>query len=135
MRRSNGRHFAVAGTLMLAALSGPVAAEARKAPVLDLSVATVVATPTAVTVGESFSVSFAVRNSGSKALPKSRTRLYLSRDGKADAKDLALKTIATPAIKRGRTHRATSRVSTPASFATGEYRLIACADSSRRVRE
>jgi hypothetical protein len=56
MRRSNGRRFAVAGTLVAAALSGPVAAEARKAPVLDLSVATLAATPTAVSAGQPFSV-------------------------------------------------------------------------------
>ncbi|HWK25033.1 MAG TPA: S8 family serine peptidase [Solirubrobacter sp.] len=119
--------------MALLGLCAPGAAQA--APRGDLTVGAVAPRVTTIGAGQPFTVTVTVRNRGAGAVARTRTRLYLSRDAKLDARDVTLHTLATPALRRGRSSRRTVRVRTAASVAAGQYRLIACADQARRVRE
>jgi hypothetical protein len=80
------------------------------------------------------SVSAMVKNKGNRKAGRSRTTFLLSRDTRVSRDDLVLGTTKTVRIRPKRSKTASGTFAAP-SAASGSYRVIACADSTRRVKE
>jgi hypothetical protein len=87
-----------------------------------------------VQAGGRLPVRVAIHNAKGAAARPSKTAVLLSRDARATLNDMRLGTLAAPALKGGKslTLRGTLRVP---SSAAGQWTVIACADSEKRVRE
>jgi hypothetical protein len=75
-----------------------------------------------------------VANSGSRRASKTRVGFFLSRDASRDAGDIAVGRLRVKAIAGGRRSVAVETFSL-GGIAPAEYRVIACADITRRIRE
>ena len=122
-----GRVRRVAIGLLFAVL-GLVSADvasAAKAPALKVSKPA--GAPASVAAGGAFTVSVTVKNTGKRKAKAQTVALVLSKDGRADAKDIklagALKLKALAARKSG---AAKGKLTVPKSAAAGSYKLIAC---------
>jgi hypothetical protein len=115
----------------VAVAAGSATAQARPLP--DLTPRSVTA-PAAVTVGTRFVAREVLMNSGGRAARRSTMGYYLSRDRRRDAGDLRLGRAAVRPIRPRRRSTGRKLLTLPAD-ANGRYRLIACADVLRRVRE
>ena len=117
---------------MLAALA--VVAALSGSP--DLVVARVEAkVPAPVQPGGKFSIPAAVRNKGARRARTSNARFYLSED-RLRGDDIALvSAVQIHPLRAGDREAFTASVRVPASTKNGEYYVLACADSSRRVAE
>lgn len=122
---------AAAGALSAAAAFAAGPAEARPLP--DLHPRAVTA-PAVVPVGSRFTARVVIANRGRRGAGRSTVGLFLSRDRRRGAGDLRLGRHAVRPIGRGRRVTVRKRLTLPAD-ASGSYRLIACADLLRRVRE
>ena len=118
--------FAVSVGLLLHA-AAPAPAAKRRA---DLSI-----TRAAAVAGERIALSAVTANRGRARAKASRTRFLLSRDAKAGAGDVTLATAKVRALRPRGTRRSSRRVVLPAVLAPGAYRVLACADATRAVRE
>ncbi|MBJ7330843.1 MAG: hypothetical protein JHC95_13160 [Solirubrobacteraceae bacterium] len=118
---------------VLAAVLGWIAVAVAAAPAPDLRVSTLSPSPARVAPGGAFTVRFAVKNSGRAGARASSLAFTLSKDRKADRKDLKLGTGKATRLARGKTAKGTLKAKAPR--ATGTWFLIACADSGRKVRE
>ena len=112
-------------------LAGPAAA-AKKAPDLTVSAIKATGSPAA---GQALSVQVKVKNSGRKKAKGSQTSFVLSRDAKAGKGDRKLKTRKVKAIAVKKTAKATLKLTVPAGTNPGAYRVIACADAKKKVKE
>jgi hypothetical protein len=112
----------------------PVAAVAAGVPRPDLVVSAMSLRTTSVTEGGRVSVLETTRNRGAALAGVSTTRLYLSRDGVFGSGD---RVIGARAVSRLRAGMSSTKTSTPSlgSALPGLYRVIACADATRVVRE
>ena len=92
--------------------------------------------PATVDPGTHLKVKDVVRNKGRRKARRSVTRYYLSLDRTRDKGDqrLAGKRVVKR-LKPRRLSRGRARVRIPAGLALGQYRLLACADDRRKVRE
>jgi RHS repeat-associated protein len=130
-----GRVHRGAGLLLALALALALAAPAsaaRKAP--DL-VVTAVKAPATLTPGGIAPVSVKVRNAGTRPAGKSAVRFLLSRDARAGKGDVAVaRTVRVKALKPRKTASAKVKLTLPV-LAAGTWRLLACADGARKVRE
>jgi hypothetical protein len=124
---------ALLGVAILVALGGPASARAPRA---DLVVRSLALERAEVTAGGALAVRYAVANAGSRAVRRSSTGFYLSRDARRDSTDARL-TPRRPLrrLRARRVKRATATVRVPAGVAAGAYRVIVCADDLRRARE
>lgn len=88
-----------------------------------------------VVAGSPLSVSVKVRNGGSRKASATRTAFYLSRDAKLDRRDVLLGKKKTGSLRPNQTRvvRLSQRV--PAGTTPASYRVLACADVGRAVRE
>lgn len=91
--------------------------------------------PAEAVAGGTVRVQVTVRNKGKRAVKPTRTRFYVSRDARWQKKDPAVATIRTMRLKAGKSAKATRTLRLPENLAPGTYRIIACADVTRRVRE
>lgn len=133
--------------------TGPAALPLLTAAVLVLATAVLVATPAeaakrrpdlvvqalgnppaTVETGDTFAVTSRVRNAGTARARRSTTSYLLSRDDKAGG-DTTVGTQPLPALGPRRSATRTTRLTVPERTAPGTYRLLACADSRRAVRE
>jgi hypothetical protein len=75
-----------------------------------------------------------VANTGSRRAGRTRVGFFLSSDARRDAADRAVGRLRVKPIARGR-RRVAVKTFTLGGIAPGTYRVIACADVTRRVRE
>jgi hypothetical protein len=119
---------------VLAWAAAPAGASSRSAA--DLLVAKVSEPPAALVGGEAFSVSVSVRNAGRRAAGRSSVGFFLTpgrRRGRGEVRLAGRRAIGR--LKQGRRGAGRARVRVPRSVRAGRYRLVACADVLRRVRE
>lgn len=119
------RSLALVPLLAVALLPAAADAAARKA---DLAVSS-------ASLSSNQQITVKVRNAGPGVAKPSRLQLWLSRDKRRHAADVA---VASARVKRLRARRAvtaTARVATPPAVAAGSYVVIACADGAGKVRE
>jgi hypothetical protein len=114
---------------MLAALLATV----LLAPAPDLKVDAVSAPNRAASPGM-LRAPTSVANDGGRRSARSHTRYWLSRDAER-GQDIRLRYIRVPRIAAGATWSTKAELHVPAFTKTGDYHVIACADSGRDVSE
>ncbi|MBJ7330377.1 MAG: hypothetical protein JHC95_10795 [Solirubrobacteraceae bacterium] len=121
---------ALAPVVLLCSLV-PATAHAAAKPDLRASRAT---PPSTLAPGDAFSQKATVRATGAKAKATSAA-FYLSADAKLDKRDLALGSAKVKALKAGKKVKVTAQLKVPATTKPGSYRLLACADGTKKVKE
>lgn len=109
-------------------------AAAPRAPRPDLRMVSVAQPPASTHPGASFIVRDAVGNDGSRTAAASRVRYYL----RSIASRTSVRLDGSRRVGRlapGRRSRGQRRVGIPVAAPVGTYRLVACADDTRRVPE
>ena len=132
--RTKGICTFVVLSVLLAIVPGMSAAGAvAKA---DLVVTKVALTQAEAAAGELLRVSVTTRNAGRRGAPGSRTGLFLSEDKVFSKSDTPLVVkVSAPRLGAGESARSVVQATVPAGAAVGTYRLLACADSAKAVRE
>ena len=125
----------VAAAIAAATLQAAPAAAARPGP--DLVVKAVSAPASGLSAGQSgVKATVTVRNAGNRRARGTALALHLSRDAKLGGGDLRLSgRRAVKAIRPGRSLKLVARFAVPGSAAPGAWRLLACADGARKLRE
>ncbi len=119
--------------LIAAGLAWPAAATASARP--DLTVKSLGGIPASIAAGRSFSVTDVTANVGTARASASKTSYLLSRDASAGSGDIGLGARDVSGLAAGASSRGSRSVTVPAATKIGSYRLIACADSAKRVAE
>jgi murein DD-endopeptidase MepM/ murein hydrolase activator NlpD len=102
----------------------------------DLSLRRVSFLPAKAAPGDSIRVTYSLKNSGRTRAGATVTRIFLSRDRRRDSRDVRLPgKDAVGRVGVNRMSRGRLRSSVPLTLPPGRYRVIACADTSRRLRE
>jgi len=128
------RTLIVVALALLAASAVPTAATSAKRAAPDLAVAKLSQPLATLSAGADLAVAVQLRNRGQVAAAKSRVTLYLTRGAKRTSRDLVLGHSRVKALPAG--GKATAKLkAAPPLRAVGAYRLIACADSGKQVRE
>jgi hypothetical protein len=115
-----------------AALILPGAAGAARP---DLRVSRVDDPLTSPAPGGTVTLGAKVANRGKARARRSVVRFVLSADTRFDAADVTLRDLKTKRLRARRTTKVTGAVALPAGVGPGSYRVLACADAKRRVRE
>ena len=115
-----------------AALLLPGAADAARP---DLRVARVSEPPASPPASGSVALRAKVANRGKARARRSVVRFVLSADARLDASDTTLRSFQARPIRARRATQVKGTAALPASIAPGGYRLLACADAKRRIRE
>src|SRR4051794_7246716 len=111
-------------------------AAAKRRATVDLVVAKLAGAPATLRANQAFTVSATVANRGRGTARRSAVRFYLSPDGRKGRGAIALNGVgATKTLKTHRRAGRTVRLTAPGTLAAGTYRLVACADDLRKVRE
>ena len=132
--RSESRSGAALAVVASALLLLPATASgAKKRP--ELVVAKVGDPPATLAAGSTLTVTDKVRNKGRRS-KRSKNAYFLSPDEFHDLADVRLNgSRRVPKLKRGKASAGAAELVVPAAILTGNYRLISCADATRRVRE
>jgi hypothetical protein len=121
---------------LLALLAFVPAAAAKTAPAQpDLVVKKVSKPPKAKTVGTKLKLVVKVANVGGAAARKSKLGIYLGKGKKHRKKDKRLKRVKVKPLAAGKGKKLKVRVTIPAKTKLGTYRLFACADDTKKVKE
>jgi CARDB len=123
------------GLVALLAVIPLAGARKGKGPAPDLIVTKVSKPPATAVVGSKITVVVKLRNKGSVKAKKSRVALYLAKGKKHAKKDRRLKRAKVKSLRAGKKGKAKLKVTLPGNAAPGTYRLIACADDTKKVRE
>ncbi len=124
------------GLGLVAFAAVPVAnAKHGKRPLPDLAVGKVSPPPASVVVGSKLDVIVKLRNKGKVKADRSRLGLYLATGKKHKAKDRRLKRVKVKALRAHKRAKTKLKVTLPANATPGTYRLIACADDTKRLQE
>src|SRR4051812_7927166 len=117
--------------------SGTVVAHAAaKRATVDLVVAKLAGAPATLRANQAFTVKATVVNRGRGRARRSAVRFYLSPDGRKGRGAIALKGVgATKALVTRHRVSGIARLIAPGTLPTGTYRLLACADDLKKVRE
>jgi hypothetical protein len=107
----------------------------EKGPLPDLVVGKVSKPPASLVVGSKITISVKLRNKGQAKARKSKVGLYLAKGKKLTHKDRRLKRTRVKALRSHKKAKAKFKVLLPAKSAPGTYRLIACADDGKSLRE
>src|ERR1700754_1976066 len=122
MKTTQGRSVAVGLLVAMAAAFGADAAAAAA-----VKVAKPAGVPATVSAGQSFSVTVTIRNPGARKAKAAKVSLLLSKDARADAKDLALGgALKVKALAPRKRATVKGMVVVPAGASAGTYRLLAC---------
>lgn len=121
---------AIALTLLLLASAS---AAPRRGP--DLRISKLSAPSSAVAGGARTTMRATTRNVGRRRAKASATVLFLSRNARKDSRDRRLGAARVRALGVRRSRRVTIRALVPSDAVPGRYRLLACADTSRKVKE
>jgi hypothetical protein len=122
---------AVAGLTVVADASAAHPHRARP----DLVVSSLSTGAATVAPGGTLRVTLRTKDRGRKATRTSSTWVYLSRDAKRDRRDVRLKRVKVPKLKPNRRRRSVATVRVPVGTVTGRFRILACADGSKRNHE
>ena len=76
-----------------------------------------------------------IENAGSATAGRSTTAFYLSLDAKHDRGDVRVGGVAVKSIAAGHGVRVTKKFRVPANVKPGTYRMLVCADDTKRVKE
>jgi hypothetical protein len=123
------------GLVALLALTAVASAKSSKGARPDLVVTKVSKPPASRTVGSKVKLVVTVKNKGSAAAGKSRLGVYLAKGKKHKAKDKRLKRVKVKPLAAGKKTKLKLNLTLPAKTAAGSYRLIACADDTKKLRE
>lgn len=119
-------------TLLVAA---PVASAKTLAALPDLVVQKVSKPPKTKAVGSKLRMVVKVRNAGDAKAGKSKLGLYLGKGKKHTKKDKRLKRVKVKPLAAGKAKKVKLRFVLPAKTKPGKYRLFACADDTRKLKE
>lgn len=122
----------LAALLVVAPTAG---AKTRGGDQPDLVVKKVSKPPKSKTVGSKLKLVVKVANVGGAKAGKSKLGLYLGKGRKHAKKDKRLKRVKVKPLAAGAKKKVKLRVVLPANTAPGGYRLFACADDTRKVKE
>ena len=117
--------------LTLAICASPAAAS-QQGPDLTISKLAVTGSPSA---GQSLTVALTVSNAGRRRAQASAATVVLSRDARSSHDDRRLGGRKVKALAPRKAGKATLRLTVPAGTDAGAYRVIACADAAKRVKE
>src|SRR4051812_16136110 len=121
--------------LVLALVALPGSAVAKPKPRPNLAASALGNPPSTRVQGASVAGTATIANNGKRRAGKSRTGFFLSGDARRSANDLALGSVKTKALKRGKKVAVAGAFKVPTAAAPGAYRLLVCADSARKVGE
>lgn len=124
--------FALVASLALAA---GAAAKPKGGVQPDLVVKKVSKPPKAPTVGTKLKLVVKVANKGGAKAGKSKLGLYLGKGKKHTKKDKRLKRVKVKPLAAGKGKKLKVRITIPAKTKLGAYRLFACADDTKKVKE
>jgi CARDB len=110
-----------------------VAAGAASRP--DLKVQRVAASNSGGAIGSRVAIGVTTTNTGRQRAPASLTRFYLSLDKRQSRNDRVLGSSRVAGLSARKSARRRVRVTIPRRFAPGRYRLLACADATRKTKE
>ena len=129
-----GRLITTVCCVALALVGTSPSAAAPSSP--DLVVRSTSEPPGVRAPGGRLTLSVAVRNAGRQRARGSTVRFFLSRDRRLGRGDVSLAGSAgVRALAPGGSATSRARVEVPRATRSGVYRLLACADATRRVRE
>lgn len=133
----NRTRFATLVSLTLVSLLAVVPAANAKtiAALPDLVVQKVSKPPKTETVGSKLRMVVKVRNAGNAKAGKSKLGLYLGSGKKHRAKDKRLKRVKVKPLAPGKAKKLKVRITLPAKTKLGSYRLFACADDTKKLKE
>jgi hypothetical protein len=134
MNRTRFTSLALLTLVALLALA-PAASAKTVAALPDLVVQKVSKPPKTETVGSKVRMVVKVRNVGAAKAGKSKLGLYLGTGKKHRAKDKRLKRVKVKPLDAGKTKKLKLRFVLPAKTKAGSYRLFACADDTRKLKE
>jgi CARDB/Calcineurin-like phosphoesterase len=127
------RTASIAAFIALLVLATAAAGDHRRRP--DLSVTHLDGAPATIRAGDRFRVSYRVKNRGSRLASHTRAGFFLQRRHGGLTLRVRLGDRGVPALQAGHRASRTVHLRVPASLGQGRWRLIACADRTRRVRE
>ena len=113
----------------------PAAAAKTKAALPDLVVKKVSKPPKTKTVGTKLKLVVKVGNVGAAPAGKSKLGLYLGKGKKHTKKDKRLKRVKVKPLAAGKGKKLKVRIVLPAKTKPGSYRLFACADDTKKLKE
>lgn len=122
-------------TLVVVLAVAPTAGAKTKAALPDLVVKKVSKPPASKVVGSKMKVVVKVRNVGDAKAGKSKLGLYLGKGKKHTAKDKRLKRAKVKPLAAGKSKKLKLRIILPAKTQAGSYRLFACADDGKKLKE
>lgn len=121
-------------SILVAALT--IAAPAgAKGGLPNLVVAKVSKPPKTKTLGSKLKLVVKVANRGGSPASASKLGLYLAKGKKHTKKDKRLKRVEVKPLAAGKAKKLKLKVLLPAKLKPGAYRLFACADDARKVKE
>lgn len=133
------RFFAVAlaGLAALLVVLGMTTSEAAaaKRPSADLAVGKLVVKPSTVSRGQKVTVVESTANKGKRKAAASKTAYFLSADSKATRADRKLGQRKLKPLKSGAKSPGKTTLRVPVTTKPGAYKLLACADAGRAVKE
>jgi RHS repeat-associated protein len=118
--------------LLALLLCASPAEAAKKRPDLKVGALKVSGTPAP---GDRFSVAVTIRNAGKKKANATQLALAISKDKTLGKGDTRLASKKVKALKARKTAKAVLKVRVPTSVAPGSYRVIACADRKKKLKE
>ena len=124
-----GRWAGTGAIVAAIALTGTAGAAVRKP---DLTVARLSLSKKSVVAGGAVRVTAKVRNKGTRKAPATKLAVYLSKDARKSSSDAKLATRKLRAVKPRKAGTSTLTVELRSA---GTWRLIACADATRKVKE
>jgi hypothetical protein len=127
--------FLVLSALAALLALAPVAGAKTVAALPDLVVKKVSKPPATKAVGSKLRMVVKVQNAGAAKAGKSKLGLYLGKGKKHGKKDKLLKRVKVKPLAAGKTKKAKLRFALPAKTKAGSYRLFACADDTRKLKE
>ena len=126
----------IASFTLIALLALAPAAGAKTKPATpDLVVKKVSKPPKTKTVGQKLKLVVKVANIGAAGAKKSKLGVYLGKGKKHGKKDKRLKRVKVKPLAAGKGKKLKVRITIPAKTQAGTYRLFACADDTKKVKE
>ena len=108
---------------------------AQAAPRPDLRVASVRPATAAAAIADGTALRLRIANKGRARAARTKTVLLLSRDARRSRDDVKVARVRTRAVRAKRRVTVRATLAVPAGIPAGVYRVVACADGARRVRE
>jgi CARDB len=122
-------------SILVALVAAPTAGGKTTAVLPDLVVKKVSKPPKTKMVGTKLKLLVKVGNVGAAKAGKSRLGLYLGKSKKHTKKDKRLKRVKVKPLAAGKSKKLKVRFVLPAKTKLGSYRLFACADDTKKLKE